>query len=123
VDNAEQSDALPLRPNLAFASASLEQSFGLHYHASYYRYAQASLTLGIVLIAADFLVDHLAFSSERANIYRLLLCLPILGAGIAYSFSRFARRHWQAVMSGFIVLVPAACSGCCWSSTAKPAWG
>jgi response regulator RpfG family c-di-GMP phosphodiesterase len=108
VDNVERSDALPLRPNLAFASASLEQSFGLHYHASYYRYAQASLALGIVLIAADFLVDHLAFSSERANIYRLQLCLPILGAGIAYSFSRFARRHWQTVMSGFIVLV--ACS-------------
>ena len=79
MDNAEQSDSLPMRPNLAFASASLEQSFGLHYHASYYRYAQASLTLGLVLIAADFLVDHLAFSSEPANIYRLQICLPILG--------------------------------------------
>jgi len=108
VDNVERSDALPLRPNLKFASASLEQSFGLHYQASYYRYAQASLALGMVLIAADFLADHLAFPSERANIYRLQLCLPILGAGIAYSFSRFARRHWQTVMSGFIVLV--ACS-------------
>ena len=96
--NIERSDALPLRPNLAFASASLEQSFGLHYHASYYRYAQASLALGIVLIAADFLVDYLAFNSEGANRYRLQLCLPILGAGIAYSFSRFARRHWQTVM-------------------------
>jgi response regulator RpfG family c-di-GMP phosphodiesterase len=108
VDNVERSHALPLRPNLAFTSASLEQSFGLHYHASYYRYAQASLALGIVLIAADFLVDHLAFGSESANIYRLQLCLPILGAGIAYSFSGFARRHWQPVMSGFIALV--ACS-------------
>jgi len=108
VDNAERSDALPLRLNLAFASASREQSFGLHYHAFYYRYAQASLALGIVLIAADFLVDHLAFSSEPANMYRLQLCLPVLAAGIAYSFSRFARRHWQTVMSGFIVLV--ACS-------------
>jgi signal transduction histidine kinase len=108
VDNVERSDALPLRPNLAFANASLERSFALHYHAFYYRYAQASLALGIILIAADFLVDHLVFSSERANIYRLQLCLPILGAAIAYSFSRFARRHWQAMMSGFIVLV--ACS-------------
>ena len=108
VDNAEPSDALPLRPNLAFSSASLEESFGLHYHASYYRYAQASLSLGLVLIAADFLVDYLAFSSEPANIYRLQICLPILGAGIAYSFSRVARRHWQTVMAGFIVL--AACS-------------
>jgi len=108
VDNVERSDALPLRPNLKFARASLEQSFGLHYQASYYRYAQASLALGMLLIATDFLVDHLAFSGERANIYRLQLCLPILGVGIAYSFSRFARRHWQTVMSGFIVLV--ACS-------------
>jgi hypothetical protein len=108
VDSIERSDALPLRANLAFASSSLEQSFGLHYHAAYYRYAQASLALGIILIAADFLVDHLAFSSEPANIYRLQLCLPILVAGVAYSFSRFARRHWQTVMSGFIVLV--ACS-------------
>lgn len=107
-DNVERSDALPLRLNLAFASASLEQNFGQHYHASYYRYAQASLALGMALIAADFLVDHLAFSSEHANIYRLQLCLPILGAGIAYSFSRFARQYWQTVMSGFIVLV--ACS-------------
>ena len=106
--NAERSEALPLRPNLAFTSPSLEQRFGMHYHASYFRYAQASLALGIVLIAADFLVDHLAFRSEPANIYRLQLCLPILGAGIAYSFSRFARRYWQTVMSGFIVLV--ACS-------------
>jgi response regulator RpfG family c-di-GMP phosphodiesterase len=108
VDNLERSDASPIKPNLAFANASLERSFGLHYHAFYYRYAQASLALGIILIAADFLVDHLAFRTERANVYRLQLCLPILGAGIAYSFSRFARRHWQAVMSGFIVLV--ACS-------------
>ena len=108
VGNAERSEALPLRPNLAFTSPSLEQRFGMHYHASYFRYAQASLALGIVLIAADFLVDHLAFRSEPANIYRLQLCLPILGAGIAYSFSRFARRYWQTVMSGFIVLV--ACS-------------
>ena len=108
MNNVERSDALPLRPNLKFVSPSLEQSFGLHYQASYYRYAQASLAVGIVLIAADFLADLLAFPAERVNLYRIELCLPILGTGIAYSFSRFARRHWQAVMSAFIVLV--ACS-------------
>lgn len=108
MDNVERSDALPLRLNLAFANASFEQRFGQHYHAFYYRYAQASLALGILLIAADYLVDRLAFSGAHANIFRLQLCLPILGAGIVYSFSRFARRHWQAVMSGFILLV--ACS-------------
>jgi response regulator RpfG family c-di-GMP phosphodiesterase len=104
----EQSDALPLRTDLAFASASFENSFGRYYHAFYYRYAQASLALGMVLIVADYLVDYVAFSSERANIYRLQVCLPLLIIGIAYSFSPYARRHWQTVMSAFIVVV--ACS-------------
>ena len=50
-------------------------------------------------------MDYLTFQDEPANIYRVELCLPILAIGIAYSFTRFARRHWQSVMSGFIVLV------------------
>ena len=103
--SAEQSDILPLRPKLAFAGVSYEQSFGEYYHDFYYRYAQASLAVGLILILADFLVDHLAFDDEPANIYRMQLCLPILGFGLAYSFTRYARRHWQTVMSGFIVAV------------------
>jgi HD-GYP domain-containing protein (c-di-GMP phosphodiesterase class II) len=108
VDRPERSDTLRLRPNLSFSGASYERDFVRHYHAFYYRYAQASLAVGIILILADFLVDHLAFESEPANIYRLQLCLPVLGVGIACSFTGYARRHWQSVMSGFIVLV----SGC-----------
>lgn len=96
---------LPLTPKLSFADAAYERDFGRYYHDFYYRYAQVSLTLGMVLITGDYLVDYLAFDSEPANIYRLQLCLPLLGIGIAYSFTRYARRHWQVVMSGFIVAV------------------
>ena len=104
----EQPDALPLRPKLSFVGAAYEQSFVRYYHAFYYRYAQASLVVGMVLILGDFLVDRLAFPHEFANIYRIQLCLPILAIGVAYSFTRFARRHWQFVMAGFIAAV--ACS-------------
>ena len=103
--SVEQSDALPLRPKLSFAGASYEQNFRRYYHDFYYRYAQASLAVGMILILADFLVDHLAFDNEPANLYRIQLCLPLLGIGIACSFTRYARRHWQSVMSGFIVVV------------------
>ncbi len=108
MDSVERSDEFHLRTSLEYTSASTEQSFGEHYHQFYYRYAQAGLGLGIVLILADFLVDQLAFSSERANIYRLEVCVPILGFGIAYSLTPIARLHWQAVMSCVIVVV--ACS-------------
>jgi HD-GYP domain-containing protein (c-di-GMP phosphodiesterase class II) len=108
VARVEQADALPLRPKLAFAGASYEQDFRRYYQGFYYRYAQASLAVGMVLIFADFLVDRMALGDEPANIYRIQLCLPLLGIGIAYSFTDTARRHWQSVMSGFIVAV--ACS-------------
>jgi hypothetical protein len=101
----EQSDTLLLRPKLSFSGASYEQNFSRYYHDFYYRYAQASLAVGILLIVADFVVDYLAFNDEPANIYRIQLCLPILGIGIAYSFTSYARRHWQSVMSIFIVAV------------------
>jgi HD-GYP domain-containing protein (c-di-GMP phosphodiesterase class II) len=98
-------NTLPLRPKLSFSDVSYEQNFARYYHDFYYRYAQASLAVGMILILGDFLVDHLAFDNEAANIYRIQLCLPILAIGIAYSFTRYARRHWQSVMSGFIVAV------------------
>jgi HD-GYP domain-containing protein (c-di-GMP phosphodiesterase class II) len=101
----EPPDTLPLRPKLSFTDASYERNFGRYYHDFYYRYAQVSLAVGMILIFADFLVDYLAFDNEPANIYRVQLCLPLLGIGVAYSFTRYARRHWQTVMSGFIVAV------------------
>ncbi len=105
MNNPERAEHLPLRPNLAFANSTYEREFGKHYHAFYYRYAQVSLALGLVLIFADFAVDYLSFRSGGANLYRLELCLPLLGVGIASSFSPYARRHWQAVMATFIVLL------------------
>jgi HD-GYP domain-containing protein (c-di-GMP phosphodiesterase class II) len=104
-DDAEQPDALPLRPKLCFAGAAYEQAFVRYYENFYYRYAQASLVVGMVLILGDFLVDHLAFRNGTANSYRLQFCLPILGIGVAYSFTDYARRHWQFVMSSFIAAV------------------
>jgi len=108
VEQSDTSNKPQMRLKLSFAGASHEQAFVRHYHAFYYRYAQASLAVGIILIVADFLVDHLAFSDEPANIYRIQLCLPVIGFGVALSFTPYARQHWQSVMSGFIVLV----SGC-----------
>jgi HD-GYP domain-containing protein (c-di-GMP phosphodiesterase class II) len=104
-DEAEQSHSLPLRPMLSFADPAYEQRFVRHYNIFYYRYAQISLTVGLVLIFCDFLVDLVVIHNEPANFYRLQLCLPILGVGIACSFTPFARRHWQYIMAGFIVVV------------------
>ena len=105
VDKVERIDSLPLRPMLSFTDTAYEKRFIQHYHDFYYRYAQVSLALGLVLVTGDFLVDFLAFPNESANIYRILLCVPILGFGIAYSFTGYARRHWQSVMAGFIAVV------------------
>ena len=103
----DQADTLPLRPKLSFASAAYEDKFCRYYHGFYYRYAQASLVVGMALILGDYLVDRMAFNAS-ANFYRIQLCLPLLGIGLAYSFTETARRHWQSVMSTFIVAV--ACS-------------
>jgi len=108
VGRGEPPDALRLWPKLSFSGASYERHFVQYYNGFYYRYAQASLAVGMVLIGGDFLVDLLAFPNAPANLYRVQLCLPILGVGIAYSFTDFARRHWQSVMSGFIASLAAS---------------
>ena len=90
---------------LSFTDQAYEQRFVRYYHDFYYRYAQISLALGLVLVFGDFLVDLLAFPDDHANILRVQLCIPILAAGIVCSFTGFAKRHWQSVMAGFIVVV------------------
>lgn len=97
--------AMPLRLLLRFADAAYEQRFVKHYIAFYFRYAQASLVLGVVLIVGDYLVDHIAYGGVGANLLRLTLALPVLLAGLGYSLLPDARRHWQPVMSGFIITV------------------
>jgi response regulator RpfG family c-di-GMP phosphodiesterase len=104
-ENVEQSDILLLRPMLRFADLVREKSFVRHYHAFYYRYAQASLAVGLMLIFADFVVDYFAFPDQSANLYRIELCMPIICVGIAWSFTRYARQHWQTVMAAFIAVV------------------
>lgn len=96
---------MPLRLLLRFADAAFEQRFVKHYVAFYFRYAQASLILGVMLILGDYLVDHVAHGEMQANQLRLTVVLPVLLSGLAYSLLSDARRHWQPVMSAFIVMV------------------
>ncbi len=103
--SAVPGDPLPLRVMLRFSAAPYEKRFVEHYVATYFRYAQASLVLGLLLIFGDFLVDFCSHPEVRANFLRLEICAPVLIAGLAYSFTRDARKHWQSVMSGFIVVM------------------
>ncbi|MDE2369621.1 MAG: bifunctional diguanylate cyclase/phosphodiesterase [Burkholderiales bacterium] len=105
---ADAAAALPLRLLLRFADAACEQRFLRHYVAFYFRFAQVSLWLGVVLVAGDFLVDRIAFGASDANLLRLTMATPVLVVGLAYSLLPGARRHWQPVMAGFVVTV-AAC--------------
>lgn len=97
--------ALPLRLLLRFADEAYEQRFVKHYIAFYFRYAQVSLILGVVLIAGDYLVDLITHGGGHANLLRLTVVEPVLLGGLAYSLLPNARRHWQPVMTGFIITV------------------
>jgi diguanylate cyclase (GGDEF)-like protein len=97
--------ALPLRLLLRFADAASEQRFVTHYVAFYFRYAQASLVLGGLLILGDYLIDRIAGGGGPANLLRLTITLPVLLGALAYSLLPNARRLWQPVMAGFIVSV------------------
>ncbi|MBU0587094.1 MAG: bifunctional diguanylate cyclase/phosphodiesterase [Gammaproteobacteria bacterium] len=96
---------LPLRLLLRFADAAYERRFVQHYVAFYFRYAQVSLVLGMVLILGDYLVDRIAYGALPANTLRLTTALPVLICGLGYSMLPKARRHWQPMMSSFIVTV------------------
>jgi diguanylate cyclase (GGDEF)-like protein len=97
--------ALPLRLLLRFSDAAIELRFVKHYVAFYFRYAQLSLLLGVLLVAGDYLVDLIAHTDGPANLLRLTTAVPLLLAGFAYSLLPKARRDWQPVMSSFIVTV------------------
>ncbi len=101
-------DAAPtlrLRVLLRFEPAEVENAFGAHYLSFYHRYAQGALLLGLVLVLGDFLVDWIAYPAVAVNALRLQVAVPILLAGLAYTFAPQARRHWQPVLAGFIVAV------------------
>ncbi len=105
VHDAGVASALPLRLLLRFADAGYEQRFIRHYVAFYFRHAQFSLVLGIVLVLGDYLVDRIAHVGSPANLMRLTVAVPVLLGGLAYSLLPKARRLWQAVMASFIVTV------------------
>ena len=100
-----EASKLPIRVLMRFSDPLIEQRFLRFYGRFYRRYAQASLLLGMVLVVGDWLVDHLAFPEVSANGYRILLSLPILLVGLALSFSRMGKRHWQPLMAAIILLV------------------
>ncbi len=102
---ADAAFALPLRLLLRFSDTACERRFIEHYVAFYFRYAQVSLLLGMLLIAGDYLVDRLAHTGGPANLLRLMVALPVLLVGLGYSLLPQARRHWQPVMASFIVTV------------------
>ncbi|MFG6414466.1 ATP-binding protein [Roseateles sp. DC23W] len=87
---------------LRFTSEAFEQRFGAHYLSFYYRYAQAALVLGMLLVAGDFLVDWLVEPELAANWLRLQVAVPGLMLALAYTFLPQARRHWQGMLGGFI---------------------
>ena len=97
--------ALPLRLRLRFSDPAYELRFVKHYVAFYFRYAQVSLLLGVLLIAGDYLVDRIAHTDGPANLLRLTMAVPVLLLGLGYSLLPKARRHWQPVMASFIVAV------------------
>jgi EAL domain-containing protein (putative c-di-GMP-specific phosphodiesterase class I) len=96
---------LPLRLLLRFSDAAYERRFVEHYVAFYFRYSQLSLLLGVILIAGDYLVDHMVHTDGPANRLRLTLAVPVLLVGLGYSLLPMARRHWQPVMASLIVTV------------------
>jgi diguanylate cyclase (GGDEF)-like protein len=104
-DDVGAAVALPLRLLLRFSSAASELRFVKHYVSFYFRYAQVSLLLGVMLIASDYLVDRIAHSDGPANLLRLTTAVPVLLLGLGYSLLPKARRHWQPVMASLIVAV------------------
>ena len=102
--HASGSNALPLRLMLSFTDPAYEKAFVKHYTEFYCRFAQASIGSGIVLLFGDFLVDFLVFPDISANFLRVLICIPFLAAVLAYSFTRHAKTHWQAVMAACTVI-------------------
>lgn len=97
--------ALPVRLFVRFGSAAFEQRFLAFYEAFYHRYAQVGLCLGILLILADYAVDHLMYPQVGANAYRLSVSVPLLGGGLLLSLTALGKAYWQALMALTLLLV------------------
>lgn len=92
-----------MRLLLSFSNESFERRFTEHYVSFYHPYAQAALLLGLLLILGDFAIDWFGHPNPPSNWLRLQTAVPVLMAGLAYTFLPQARRHWQPALAGFIV--------------------
>lgn len=97
--------SLPLRLVLAFTDPDYERGFLDHYADFYFRYAQVSLIVGLVLMCEDFLVDWFAFPDVKANLYRLTVMVPIMLPFIGYTFLQRAKKQWQIAMSAAVLII------------------
>jgi diguanylate cyclase (GGDEF)-like protein len=104
-DEAGTLPAMPLRLLLRFSDEAYERRFVKHYVAFYFRFAQISLLLGVLLILGDFIVDRIDHAEGQANWLRLTVAVPLLLGGLAFSSLPKTRRYWQAVMLSFIVVM------------------
>ena len=99
------SDVLKLGLFVRFLDPERERDFVASYTALYLRYTQFTLLLGVILLAGDFLVDHLAYPEATTSLYRVTLGIPILLGGLALSATAWGKTHWEALMLGLIVAV------------------
>jgi hypothetical protein len=114
VDRSERPDALPLRPKLSFAGAAYEQSFVRYYHGFYYRYAQASLVVGMVLILGDFLVDRLASPTSSQTSIAFNSACRSLQSALPIPLRDLPDDTGNSSWPDSSPRSPAACSGSCW---------
>ncbi|MFA7280892.1 MAG: ATP-binding protein [Sterolibacterium sp.] len=102
-DRSSSAELLPIRLLLYFNDQVYEKRFLSFYSDFYYRYAQTSLVLGLILLFGDYLVDLAGHPDVTANVYRVTICIPFLALGLACSFLNHARKFWELVMSGLVV--------------------
>jgi len=94
---------LPLRLILAFSDSGFEASFRDFYRNAYYRYGQIVAAFAVAVLFGNFLVDVLIFPSVDANFYQIEVCMPLMAAEVAISFTPYGRRRWQFLNALFNV--------------------
>jgi class 3 adenylate cyclase len=89
---------------LVFDNAKIEQDFLDYYETVYSRFARASLSLLALMLFADFLLDSIAYPSLYVNSYRIIIGIPMAAAAAIFTLTQSAHKHWQLIMSIFMVV-------------------
>lgn len=89
---------------LVFDDPKVEQSFLDYYETIYSSFARVSLSLAILMLFANFLIDTVEYPYLQANHWRIIIGIPLALAAMFYTFTQRAHEHWQAVMSLFVVV-------------------